>query len=60
LTSIIQAIVLSLQSNNTGVTQLQEENAQQAIQITNLQEQVTQIQEVIFDIQAILATCCPE
>lgn len=60
LTSIIQAIVLSLQSNNTGVTQLQEENAQQAIEITNLQQQVTQIQEAIFDIQAILATCCPE
>lgn len=59
LTSIIQAIVLSLQSNNTRVTQLEEENAQQTIQITELQEQVVEIQNAILDIQNTLSTCCP-
>lgn len=60
LTTILEAIVLSLQSNNTRVTQLEEENAQQASAITVLQGQVLDIQQAILDIQGRLDTCCPQ
>lgn len=60
LTAIIEAIVLSLQSNNTRVTQLEEENIQQASAITVLQGQVIDIQQAILDIQGTLNTCCPQ
>lgn len=60
LTKVIETIVLSLQSNTTRVTQLEEENAQQASAITVLQGQVTDIQQAILDIQSRLDSCCPQ
>jgi peptidoglycan hydrolase CwlO-like protein len=51
LTAIIQAMVLSLQSNNTRTTQLEEENAVQAAQILVLQGQVLDLQNAMLDAQ---------
>lgn len=48
LTAIIQAMVLSLQSNNTRTTQLEEENAVQANQILTLQNDVTDLQDAVL------------
>jgi hypothetical protein len=48
LTAIIQAMVLSLQSNNTRTTQLEEENAVQADQILALQGQVLDLQNAML------------
>ena len=60
LTTILEAVVLSLQSNNTRVTQLEEENVQQASAIAVLQGQVADIQQAILDIQSRLDICCPQ
>lgn len=59
LTDILEAVVLSLQSNNTRVTQLEEENALQGIAISALQQNATDIQNAILEMQARLAICCP-
>lgn len=63
LTAIIQAMVLSLQSNNTRTTQLEEENAVQANQILTLQGEVLDLQNAmlvaqsdIVDLQTDLST----
>lgn len=45
VTAILQALVLSLQSNNTRTTQLEEENGEQATLITTAQNAITSLQE---------------
>lgn len=52
LTAIIQAMVLSLQSNNTRTTQLEEENAVQANQILTLQGEVLDLQNAMLTAQS--------
>jgi len=59
LTAIIEAVSLSLQSNDTRATDLEQENAAQASQISVLQGQVLDIQQAILDIQGRLDICCP-
>lgn len=56
LTAIIQAMVLSLQSNNTRTTQLEEENAVQANQILTLQGEVLDLQNAMLVAQSDIVT----
>lgn len=56
LTAVIQAMVLSLQSNNTRTTQLEEENAVQAAQILALQGQVLDLQNAMLTAQTDIVT----
>ena len=56
LTAVIQAMVLSLQSNNTRTTQLEEENAVQANQILTLQNDVTDLQDAVLIAQTDIIT----
>jgi hypothetical protein len=56
LTAVIQAMVLSLQSNNTRTTQLEEENAVQAAQILALQGQVLDLQNAMLTAQTDIIT----
>lgn len=51
LTAVIQAMVLSLQSNNTRTTQLEEENAVQAEDIAQLKTDVVDLQDAVLDLQ---------
>lgn len=52
LTAVIQAMVLSLQSNNTRTTQLEEENAVQADDIAQLKIDIVDLQDAVLEIQA--------
>jgi hypothetical protein len=51
LTAVIQAMVLSLQSNNTRITQLEEENAVQQNQIDALEIDVEDLQDAVLILQ---------
>lgn len=52
LTAVIQAMVLSLQSNNTRTTQLEEENAVQADDIAQLKIEVLDLQNAVLAAQS--------
>ena len=53
---MLQAMILSLQSNNTRTTQLEEENAVQANQILTLQNDVTDLQDAVLIAQTDIIT----
>lgn len=53
LTAVLQSMILSLQSNNTRTTQLEEENLLQANKISALEAAVIDLQNAVLELQTI-------
>ena len=58
LTTVINAIVLSLQGSSNRISQLEEENASQQSDIEQLKDDILTLQQDIVEIQQALTDCC--